>query len=56
MAQNKCLFFFFPPAVGIMYSGQPSASLEAVFMNSVTEREAVTEKSVAFPLLFYSLF
>lgn len=58
------LFFSFSfsfPAVGIMYSGQPSAFLEAVFMNSVKDREAVTEKFHGFsspflqPVLNYGL-
>lgn len=67
MAQNKCVFLFFPffffpfPDAGIMYSEQPSAFLEAVFMNSVKEKEAVTEKFCGFsspfiqPVLNYGL-
>lgn len=67
MAQNKCwVFLFFPlffsfPDAGIMHSEQPSAFLEAVFMNSVKEKEAVTEKFCGFsspfinPVLNYGL-
>lgn len=65
MAQNKCWVFVSSPpphpAVGIMYSGQPNAFLEAVFMNSVKKREAVTEKFCGFsspflqPVLNYGL-
>lgn len=51
--QNKWRgFFFFFSGVGIMYSRQPSAFLEAVFMYSVKEREAVTEKFCGFPFPF----